>query len=115
MVSGKRVDLKLIFSQPRQPLGDELPDAGKIQALMRRRIFFQICLCELEQGGSGTQAVFLEMHKRAGKLDQSLVKIPVCTVAVRQPQILQHIVRLVKFLHVEQREVTGVTRVNLVP
>ena len=112
MVSRKRVDLKIIFSQLRQPMGDELPDDGKIQALMRRRIFFQICLRELEQGGGRTQAVFLEMHKRAGELDQSLVKISVCTVAIRQPQVFQHIVRLVKSLRVEQREEAGVTRVN---
>ena len=93
-------------------MSDELPDAGKIQALMRRRIFSQICLRELEQGGRWTQAVFLKMHKCAGELDQSLVKIPVRALTVRQPQILQHIMRLVKFLRVEQREVTGITRVN---
>ena len=112
MVSRKRVDLKVILGQLRQPMADELPDAGKIQVLVRRRIFFQARLRELEQGGGGTQPVFLEMHKGAGELDQSLEKIPIRTVPVRQPQIFQHIVRLEKFLPVEQREITGVTRVH---
>ena len=54
------------------------------------------------------------MHKRAGELDESLVKTSILAVAVEKPQILQHVVRFVKFLLVEQREIAGVTRVNAV-
>jgi len=56
--------------------------------------------------------LFLQMYEGPGELDETLVKITVHTVPVRQPQVFQNVVRLVKFLLVEQREVAGVARIN---
>ena len=58
------------------------------------------------------QAVFLQMNKCARKLDESLVKISIRAVAVGQPQIFQHVVRLVKKLAVEAVEIAEVMRVE---
>ena len=79
---------------------------------MQRRILFQIRLRELEQRGGRAEAIFLQMHERARELDQALVKISIHAVPIRQPQMFEDVVRLVKFLLVEQREITGVARVN---
>ena len=79
---------------------------------MDARIFFQIRLRQLEQRGGWTQPVFLQMHECARQLDEALVKISVRAVAVGQPQILEHIVRLVKKLAVEAVEIAEVMRVQ---
>ena len=47
------------------------------------------------------------MHKRACKLNQTLEKITVWTVAILEPQRLQNIVRLVKIPFVETANVSG--------
>jgi ParB family chromosome partitioning protein len=74
------------------------------------RIFFQVSAGELEERGGGAQAVFLQMHERTCELDESLVKISVRAMLVRQPQIFQHVVRLVKKLAVEAVEIAEVMR-----
>ena len=79
---------------------------------MFARIFFQVGFCELEQRGGGAQPVFLQMHERARKLYQAFVKITVRAVLVRQPQIFQHVVRLVKKPAVEAVEVAEIMRVE---
>jgi len=95
-----------------QPAGDELLYAGHIKLRVGRGILAKIGGGKLEQSGSGTQSVFLEMHKRAGELDDALEKIAIRAVPVREPQILQHIVRLVEKLAVEAVEITEVARVQ---
>jgi ParB family chromosome partitioning protein len=79
---------------------------------MRTRIFLQIGQRELEQRGGGAQPVLLQMHERARKLDESLVKIPIRAMTVGQPQIFQHVMRLVKKLAVEAIEIAEVMRVQ---
>lgn len=78
------------------------------------RIFFEVGLCQLEQGGGGAQMISLQMHKRAGKLDQTLVKRAVRTVFVRQPEVFEDLVRLVKKLVVEAMKIADVVLVELV-
>ena len=79
---------------------------------MQRRIFFEIRLREFEQRGGRSETIFLQMHKRACQLDKTLVKISIHSVTVGQPQMFEDVMRLVKFLLVEQREVAGIARVN---
>jgi ParB family chromosome partitioning protein len=76
------------------------------------RVFFQVRLRELQQRGGGAQPVFLQMHERARKLDEALVKISIRAVSVFEPQIFQHVVRLVKKLAVEAIKITEVMRVK---
>jgi hypothetical protein len=52
------------------------------------------------------------MHKRARELDEALVKTPIGAVTIRQPQIFEHIVRLVKKLAVETVEIAEVMGVQ---
>src|SRR5271154_6001765 len=54
------------------------------------------------------------MHERARELDESLVKISIRAVSVFEPQIFQHIVRLVEKLAVEAVEIAEVMRVEFV-
>ena len=109
---GERVDGKLVALQLRQPAGNELLHAGNVELRVARGILTQIGGGELEQGGGGTQAVFLQMHKRAGQLDEALEKISVRAVPVDEPQIFQHFVRLVEKLAVEAVEITKIARVE---
>ena len=53
------------------------------------------------------------MDKRARQLDQPLEKISARPFPVRQPKLLQDIMRLVKQLTVETLEVTQIVRVQL--
>ena len=52
-----------------------------------------------------TRALFLEMDKTAGELDQALEEIAVRAVAILKPQRLQDVVCLVKFLLIETAKV----------
>jgi ParB family transcriptional regulator, chromosome partitioning protein len=52
------------------------------------------------------------MHERACKLDETFVKIPIHAMTVGQPQIFQHVMRLVKKLAVEAIEIAEVMRVQ---
>ena len=81
--------------------------------LVRGRIFFQIGQRQLEERRRRLRAVLLQMDKRAGQLNQSLVERAVRPVPVREPEVFQHLVRLKKFPPVEQLEIAGVMRVEL--
>src|SRR5215510_4964872 len=52
------------------------------------------------------------MHERARQLDQSLVEIAAGFLALRQPEMFQHIVRFVKQSPIEKIEVSQVMRVT---
>ena len=75
-------------------------------------ISLQIGPCQPEQGRCRAQAVLLQMDERPSQLDEAFVKISIRSLPVLQPQILQHVVRLVKFLVIELLEVTGVMSVQ---
>ena len=79
---------------------------------MQLGIFFKVRLRELEQGGGWTQPIFLQVDKGPGELDEAFVKVSIRPVAVRQPQILEHVVRLVKKLAVEAIEIAEVMRIQ---
>ena len=79
---------------------------------MDSRIFFEIGVGEFEQCGGRTQPFFLQVHERAGQLDQPLIIGAVRTVFVLKPEIFQHVMRLVKQLAVEAIKITEVVRVK---
>jgi hypothetical protein len=108
MRGGKRINQESVFFQLKLPAGHELLDGGEVQFFVGRRVFFEVGARQLEQRGGGPQAVFLQMHKGAGQLDEALVKIAIGTVFIRKPQILKDIVRLIKELAVEAVEITEV-------
>ncbi len=59
--------------------------------------------------------IFLQMHKRAGELNQALVKRAVGAVFVLQPDVFEDFVRLVKKLAIETVKKAGVMPVEFVP
>ena len=80
--------------------------------LMDARILFQVGAGESEQSGSGAQVVSLQMHERAGQLNEPFEKRAVRAVLVVEPQMFQHLVGLVKKLFVETMEITEIMRVE---
>ena len=82
---------------------------------MRGWISFQVSARQFEERCGWLKPVFLQVNEGARELDEALVKIAVATLPVRQPQVFKHIMRLVKFLPVEQNEITRVTRIKLTP
>jgi len=81
---------------------------------MAARIFSQVCIRQFEQRGGGLRMVPLQMHERAGELNQTLVKCAVRSVFVLQPDVFKHFVRLVKKLAVETIKKTDVMLVKFV-
>src|ERR1019366_6063177 len=98
--------------QPLQPVRDQSQHRRQIKPLVTARIFFQVRLRQFEQRGGRTQAAFLQMHKRAGQLDETFVKISIRALTVGQPQIFQHVVRLIKKAAVEAVEIAEIMRVQ---
>jgi len=94
------------------PVGNQSQNGNQVQVFVASGIFFQVRPRQFEQRRCRTQAVLLQMHESAGQLNQSLVEIPIHAVTIRQPQILKNVVRLVKFLLVEQRKIPGIPRVH---
>jgi len=78
------------------------------------RIFFEICQGQFEQRGGGLRVIPLQMHKRAGELNQALVKRAVGAVFVLQPEMLKDFVRLVKKLAVKTMKIANVMLVEFV-
>ncbi len=63
--------------------------------------------------GGGPFWVFVhnKVHKNPSELDEGLVKISICRTTGFQPQILEHIVRFVKFTGIEALKVAEVSRI----
>lgn len=76
-------------------------------------IFCQIAARELEERARRAETVLLQMHKSPGELNQSFVEIAIKPAPVRQPQFLQHIVRLVEKLAVKTVEESQVVRIQV--
>ena len=57
--------------------------------------------------------IFLQMDECAGQLNQPLEERAVRPVLVLEPDVFEHVMRLEKFLPVEQLEIAGVMRVGL--
>lgn len=91
------------------------PDRGKVEAKAGVRIAGEISQCKLEQPGGwcetssvggvvGSEKLLFEMHKGTRKLDQTLV-IGAESIMGMQPQVFQHVMRLIVFPHIEATKV----------
>ena len=49
--------------------------------------------------------ILLQMHKRAGCLNQGLIKTRQLRIFLHQPELFEHIVRFVIFLRIPQLEI----------
>ncbi len=100
--------------QIREPALNQATRGIQVQFFMFARILFQVCMRQPEQRRRRTQAIFLQMHERAGELDQALVKRAVRAELVLQPDVFKDFVRLKKKLPVETVKKTGVMPVESV-
>lgn len=107
----QRVCLKIgLFDLP-TPMIDQPNNLRQDKAMVKSRIFFEIPAShahELVRGPqtwacSGPFRVFVhgQVHKSTGQLNKGLVKVRIISAARLQPQILQHIMRLVKLAGIE--------------
>jgi hypothetical protein len=71
---------------------DEPQDGGDIQMFVDGGIFLEVGLGEFEQGGRGSQTIFLQMHERPGKLDETLIEGVFRAVSVREPELFKDFV-----------------------
>ena len=88
---------------------------------MSGRIFFEIPASHAHELVGRSQAwasrgpfgIFVhgQVHKSAGQLNERPIKIRIWLPARFQPQILQHIMRLVKLAGIEALKVAKITRI----
>jgi len=107
------VGLEVVRFQQFQPVPNQFNHGGDIKVLVNLRILFQIGQGKFEQGRRRLRPVLLQVHKRAGQLDQAFVECAVRPVFVLQPDMFEHLVRLKKKLAVETIEKSKVMRVEL--
>ena len=113
--------MKIVLFDLTAPVIDQLKNFLQYEAVMSGRIFFEIPAShahELVRGPqtwacSGPFGVFVhgQVHKSTGQLNKGLVKVRIISAARLQPQILQHIVRLVKLPGIKALKIAEVTRI----
>jgi hypothetical protein len=95
----------------REPSIGQMYHRGDIQALVDGGEFLEISARQLEQGGGWCGTAFLQMHERAGQLDEALVEMGSRIATVGQPEFFKDFVGFVEQLAVEaleEGEVMGV-------
>jgi len=88
----ERVRGELMRLQPVLPGFNEPQNGGDIQMIVYGGIFLEVGLGEFEQGGRGPQAVFLQVDKRARELNEALIEGMFRAVAMREPELFEHLV-----------------------
>jgi len=114
-VRSERIDLEIASRKLFQPSLDQLNDNGDLQIMMVRGVFQQISHRQLEQSGGRTEPFFLQVNEGARELNQSFVKCSLLLLPHRQPQLLQHIVRLIVETAIKQLEIPEIMGVILLP
>ena len=115
------VGLEITLTHCFPPEINELKNFLHIQTMVSFWIMFEITtshahkfMCRTQaRAGGGPLGVFVhgEMHKSAGQLNESLVKIGISLTAGLQPEILEHIMRFVKIAGIEALEIAKVSRI----
>ena len=90
----------------------DFADDFEIDPLMTRRIRLEVRQREGEQPRGGAKTLLLQMNEAPGHLNESLIKFRLRLPANRQPDFLQHVVRLVVELRVEAVKKAGVMAVE---
>ena len=103
--------MEIVLFNLSSPVINQLENIREYKAVMGKRIYFEIPSGHAHELVGRSQArasrgpfgVFVhgQMHKSAGQLNERLVKIRIWLPARFQPQILQHIMRLVKLAGIE--------------
>jgi hypothetical protein len=94
------------------PPGNQRSGFLQIQTLITGRIFLQIRIGKFEQRDGRPQTILLQMDKCPRQLNQAFVEGIIDRVPLGQPELLEHVVRLVKQLPVETFEVTQIMRIQ---
>ena len=120
-LGAQRVCLKFMLFDLPAPVINQLKNSRQYKAVMGKRIFFEIpsghaheLVGRLQARASrGPFGVFVhgQVHKSTGQLNERLIKIRIWLPARFQPQILQHIMRLVKLAGIEAFKVAKITRI----
>ena len=111
--------MKIVLFDLTAPVIDQLKNFLQYEAVMSGRIFFEIPASHAHELVGRSQArtsrgplgVFVhgQVHKSTGQLNKGLVKVRIISAARLQPQILQHIMRLVKLTGIETLKIAEVT------
>ena len=117
----QRIDRKIIHFQLISPMIDHMENTRLFHAVVGFRIFFEITSGHPHELVGGAQTgtsggplgifVHSEVHKTARQLNEGLIKVRIGLPARLQPQILQHIVGLIKIAGIEAFEVAEITRI----
>ncbi len=111
----QRVQRELMSFQFALPGFNKLQDNGNIQMFVKGGIFLEIGPGEFEQGGRGSQAVFLEVDECAGKLDEALIKCVFGAMPVREPELLEDFVGFKVKTAVEAFKKAEVMSIQILP
>ena len=96
LASLKRISFAGRIGQTLQPIVDQPKHRRHLDALIYRRISGQVVSSQSQQSARGTKPILLQMNERSRQLDEPLVKQTFGTLATRQPQRLQNVMRLVE-------------------
>lgn len=81
---------------------------------MEERIIAEVGGGEAKEGVGRLEAMFLQVDKRAGELDEALVEGVIGTVTLGEPEFFEDVVGFVKESAVETIEIAEVVRVEIV-
>ena len=98
-----------------QPLFDQAEHGGEVQAFVAGWVLGEVGAGEFEESGAGAEAIFLEVDKGAGELNEAFVKQVVMLAALAEPEFLKDVVRFVEELAIEALEIAEVMRVEISP
>src|SRR5437868_1180977 len=79
---------------------------------MAGRVFAQVGLRQFEERNRRARPVLLQMNESAGQLDQALIEQTVWTATLRQPNLFQDLVCLIKKLPVKTLEIAQIMSIQ---
>ena len=109
---GQWIDRKRRLLERLPPGRNQCFHCGQIGGFVMSRIVAQLGFRQLEHSICCAQPAFLEEHKSAGQLDQTLEEIPVGSTAVQQPEIFEDVMGLMESLTVEAVEIGEISRIQ---
>jgi hypothetical protein len=111
----KRIACELRGFNLIEPALDEVENMGDIEILVPGWVFRYIRLGQSKERRGGFKTFLLQMDEGAGELNEAFVKEIVRLTPLRQPQLLEDIVRLIKELLIKALEIPQIMRVHVLP
>lgn len=90
---------------------DQVVDFGQCQAFTVIAERGEVTFAEVKEGEGRSLTLVFEVNKGAGELDEGFVECVQGGVAAFEPEVFQHVVRLVESAFVEGLEIAPVTRI----